>query len=313
MVFATLNFMKNISAPQSSTQDKNQTLSTKPKDPTVGDGAHVIVFGNEKGGSGKSTTAMHTAIALMRLGYKVGTIDLDARQGTLSRYMKNRFEFIKKHKKFIPSPEHLAIEKSGAENVSAQQDEEQAFFEMAIAELKPRNHFIVVDTPGTDSFLSRLAHSYADTIITPLNDSFVDLDLLAEIEPETFTIKGPSIYTKMVEEQKAKRKMRDGGTINWIVMRNRLSHISAKNKEQVGKLLEQISWFAEFTVAPGFGERVVFRELFLKGLTLLDLKQDPNAPMTMSQITARQEVRQLIMTLAPETLKGKVSPLRKKA
>lgn len=292
---------------------ETQQLSTKPKDPIVGDGAHIIVFGNEKGGSGKSTTAMHTAIALMRLGYKVGSIDLDARQGTLTRYMKNRFEFIKKNKKYIPSPEHLAIEKSGAETVSEQQEEERAFFEMALAELRPKNHFIIVDTPGTDNYLSRLAHSYADTLITPLNDSFIDMDLLAEIDPVTFEVKGPSVYTKMVEEQKACKRIRDGGTINWIVMRNRLSHINAKNKIQVGKLLEHIAKFAEFTVAPGFGERVVFRELFLKGLTLLDLKNDPDTPMTISQLTARQEVRQLIMTLAPEKLKGRATPLRKKA
>ena len=305
--------MKDLNAQSAAAQDKNKAISTKPKDPITGEGAHVIVFGNEKGGSGKSTTAMHTAIALLRLGYKVGSIDLDARQGTLSRYMRNRFAFIKQFKKYIPSPEHLAIEKSTAETVSQQQEEERAFFEMAIAELGRGNDFIIVDTPGTDNFLSRLAHSYADTIITPLNDSFVDMDLLAEIDPNTFEIKGPSVYTNMIEEQKAARRARDGGTINWIVMRNRLSHINAKNKAQVGALLNRISQLAEFTVAPGFGERVVFRELFLKGLTLLDLKNDPKAKMTISQVTARQEVRQLIMTLAPEKLRGRATPLRKKA
>jgi len=301
--------MKDITAQKHETQP----LSTKPKDPIVGDGAHIIVFGNEKGGSGKSTTAMHTAIALMRLGYKVGSIDLDARQGTLSRYMSNRFEFIKKNKKYIPSPEHLAIEKSTANSVPEQHNEERSFFEMAIEELRTKNHFIIVDTPGTDNYLSRLAHSHADTLITPLNDSFIDMDLLAEIDPSTFEVKGPSVYTKMVEEQKGRKRIRNGGTINWIVMRNRLSHINAKNKVQVGKLLDHISQFAEFTVAPGFGERVVFRELFLKGLTLLDLKNDSDTPMTISQLTARQEVRQLIMTLAPEKLKGRATPLRKKA
>ncbi len=289
-----------------------QPISTKPKPPHDNDGAHVIVFGNEKGGSGKSTTAMHTAIALLQLGYKVGSIDLDARQGTLTRYMKNRFEFIKKRKKFIPSPDHLAIEKSKADIVSDQQHEERAFFEMAITELSAKNHFVIVDTPGTDSYLSRLAHSYADTIITPLNDSFIDLDLLAEIDSMTLEVKGPSIYTKMVEAQKYKKHKRDGGKINWIVMRNRLSHINAKNKEKIGELLEHIAQFAEFTVAPGFGERVVFREMFLKGLTLLDIQDDTTMSMTMSEISARQEVRQLIMTLAPEKLKGRVTPLRQK-
>jgi len=305
--------MEDLNAPIPPIQDHNKPISAKPKDPVVGDGAHIIVFGNEKGGSGKSTTAMHVAIALLRLGYKVGSIDLDARQGTLTRYMRNRFAFIKNNKKYIPSPDHLAIDKSDAETVAEQQDQERAFFEMALAELRANNHFVAIDTPGTANFLSRLAHSNADTLITPMNDSFIDLDLLAEIEPGTFEIKGPSIYTKMVEDQKAQKKLRDGGTINWIIMRNRLSHINAKNKRQIGALLEKISTYAEFTIAPGFGERVVFRELFLKGLTLLDLKDNTDTKMTMSQIAARQEVRQLIMTLAPEKLKGRARPLRKKA
>src|SRR5262245_61592558 len=52
--------------------------------------AHVIVLGNEKGGSGKSTTAMHNAVALMKAGQRVATIDLDGRQKTLTHYVEHR-------------------------------------------------------------------------------------------------------------------------------------------------------------------------------------------------------------------------------
>ena len=52
--------------------------------------AHIIVVGNEKGGAGKSTVAMHVATALARLGHKVGMIDLDLRQKTTARYLANR-------------------------------------------------------------------------------------------------------------------------------------------------------------------------------------------------------------------------------
>jgi len=305
--------MKDLNAQYKAAQDAKRPLSTKPKDPIVGDGAHVIVFGNEKGGSGKSTTAMHTAIALLRLGYKVGTIDVDARQGTFTRYIDNRLDFIKAHKKYIPSPDHRAIHKSESRNVAAQQNEEFQSFTGTLRELSSQNHFVIIDTPGSDSYLSRLAHSYAGTIITPVNDSFIDLDVLAQIDATNARIKGLSVYAQMVKEQKEQRHLRDGVETNWIVMRNRLSHINAKNKKQVGALLEKISEIADFTIAPGFGERVVFRELFASGLTLLDLKDNKKTPMTMSQIAARQEVRQLIMTLSPETLKGQMRPLRKKA
>lgn len=272
------------------------------------DKAHIIVFGNEKGGSGKSTTAMHAAIALLRLGYKVGTIDLDARQGTMTRYLKKRFEFITRIRQQIPSPMHMAIERSAADTVTEQQAQERGFLKMAMAELGSACDFIVIDTPGTDSYLSRLAHSYADTLITPMNDSFIDLDLLADIDMRRHEILGPSIYTRMVQEQKKVRKERDGGEIDWIVMRNRLTHLNAKNKEVVGDLLNEISGLFGFRTAPGFGERVVFKELFLKGLTLLDLKEDQQGGLSLSQISARQEVRNLIMAIAPGKIKGYAKP-----
>lgn len=271
--------------------------------------AHIIVFGNEKGGSGKSTAAMHTAIALLRLGYKVGTIDLDARQGTITRYLKKRFQFITRLRQHLPSPMHMSILRSRLETVAEQQAEEASFLKMALDELGPESDFIVIDTPGTDCYLSRLAHSHADTLITPMNDSFIDLDLLADIDMRKHEITGPSIYTQMVHEQKKIRKERDGGEIDWIVMRNRLTNLNAKNKQTVGELLDRAAGLYGFRVAPGFGERVVYKELFLKGLTLLDLKEDRHGGLSLSQIAARQEVRNLILTIAPEKLKGRTRPI----
>ncbi len=277
------------------------------------DAAHIIVFGNEKGGSGKSTSAMHAAVGLMRLGYRVGTIDLDARQGTLTRYMKNRFTFITNSKNDIPSPIHMAVQKSDAETVAEQRDEERIFLTMALEEMEEKCDFLVIDTPGTDSYLSRLAHSLADTLVTPMNDSFVDLDLLADIAPDTYEVKGPSVYSRMVNDQRRLKKIRDGRNIDWIVMRNRLAHIDANNKRLIGKLLDEIGELAGFRIAPGFGERVVFKQLFLKGLTLLDLREDTDTKLTMSQIAARQEVRQLLKAIGPEKLKGPVRPLKQEA
>lgn len=262
--------------------------------------AHIIVFGNEKGGSGKSTSAMHVAIALLKMGYKVGTIDLDARQGTMTRYMTNRFRFIEHTRRNIPNTYHMAIQRSQAPTLEAQQDEERDFLIMAMQELGQICDFIVIDTPGTDSYLSRLAHSYADTLVTPMNDSFVDLDLLAAIDGQTYEVKKKSVYTNMVKQQEQAKIERGGTPIHWIVMRNRLGHLEAKNKREIGALLEEISGLCGFDLAPGFGERVIFKELFLKGLTLLDLEDDPDNKFSISQIGARQEVRKLLQVIAPE-------------
>ncbi len=268
------------------------------------DTGHIIVFGNEKGGSGKSTAAMHVAISLLRLGYKVGTIDLDARQATMTRYMRNRFKFVERTRTPTPMPSHMAITRSEASTVEQQQVEEYEFLMLALGELKTFCDFVVIDTPGSDSHLSRMAHSYADTLLTPLNDSFIDLDLIADICPASFKILGPSIYTKMVWEQKTLKAEREGVEMDWIVMRNRMTHIDARNKRQITQLLELMSERFGFRLAPGFGERVVFKELFLKGLTLMDIKEDPEMPLTLSQLSARQEVRQLVKAIAPERIKG---------
>lgn len=269
--------------------------------------AHVIVFGNEKGGSGKSTAAMHVAIGLVRLGYKVGTVDLDARQGTLTRYLKNR----EGHD--LPSPKHKALNRSEADNIPEQQVEERTALFGALEDFGPSCDFIVMDTPGADSFFSRLAHSFADTIITPMNDSFVDLDLLADIDPDTQSIRGPSIYTKMVQAQRGQRALRDQGRVDWLVMRTRLSTTNACNKREIGVLLEKLSEQFHFHLIPGLAERVIYRELFLKGMTLLDIKEDPELPMTLSRIAARQEVRSLISAINPAKLRGPVKPPKQKA
>lgn len=260
----------------------------------------IIVLGNEKGGSGKSTTAMHVAIALQRLGKRVGTIDLDARQGTLTRYLSNRFSYIARTLIDVPSPDHMAIENSKKNETEEKKFEESAFLDMAIHELGQISDYIVIDTPGSDTYLNRLAHQKADILITPMNDSFIDLDVLANVDPESFDIKGPSFYSDMVMDLQSRRRREGEKPIDWIVMRNRLSHLDANNKRQIGAVLSQLSQKYGFRISSGFGERVIFRELFLKGLTLMDLKASFDTKMTMSELAARQEVRHLVHSINPD-------------
>ncbi len=256
---------------------------------------HVIVTGNEKGGSGKSTTAMHLLIGLLRDGFRVASIDLDARQGTLSTYLANRQRFIDDRENKLPMPKVRIIEHSAELNRDAAEAEDERRLADSIEELSLENDVIIIDTPGADSILTRLGHSFADTLITPMNDSFIDLDVLATVDPATLKIKNPSHYSEMVWQQKMRRARRDGGSIDWIVMRNRLSHLDARNKREVERLLGDLSGRVGFRQVPGFGERVIYRELFLAGLTMMDII-DVLGPdnLTMSHISARQEVRALI-------------------
>lgn len=260
--------------------------------------AHVIVIGNEKGGSGKSTTAMHVIIGLLGQGYSVASIDVDWRQGTLTRYLANRRTFVKAAGSDIKSPNHYTIEPPEGSGIDAEKesDADKAQRLVLLLEGGLINHdIIVVDTPGSANVLSSLAHSYADTLITPLNDSFVDLDVLAHVDGARMAVMGPSHYAEMVWQQKQVRAARDGGAIDWIVMRNRLSSLDAHNKRKMDDVLNDLAKRIGLRVVPGFGERVIFRELFLAGLTIMDLKDavGPQA-LSMSHRAARDEVHDLI-------------------
>ncbi len=261
--------------------------------------AHVIVVGNEKGGSGKSTVAMHLAVGLLRLGYSVGTVDLDSHQATLTSYFKNRWQYMRETGENIPSPEHVHIDRADGADVMVNRDEERWRVEAVLAELSGKD-FIVVDTPGSDRYMGVIGHSFADTLVTPLNDSFLDLDVLVRRDADTREMTGPSIYTQMVQDLKIQRQKRDGGTINWFVMRNRLSALNTKNKEDVGSILASLQGRFGYALAPGFSERVIFRELFLQGRTLLDLREGDRHSMSLSNVNARQEVRHLVRMILPQ-------------
>nr|WP_162858429.1 division plane positioning ATPase MipZ [Sneathiella chungangensis] len=272
--------------------------------------AHIIVVGNAKGGSGKSTTAMHIIISLLTMGFKVGAIDLDGKQKTLGRYIENRQSYISKKKLQLAMPTLRVIEPSPKKNMDEAQSDERARFVAALQELVYENNFVVVDCPGADSFISKLGHSFADTLLTPMNDSFIDLDLLATVNGSSLEVEKPSWYSEMVWEQRKRRALIDNHKIDWVVMRNRLSHTDAHNKRHIEKILSKLASRISFRAAPGFGERVVFRELFLKGLTMLDLnKKGVGVKMSMSHVAARHELRHLIKSLNLPGIEDKVEKL----
>ena len=261
--------------------------------------AHVIVVGNEKGGSGKSTTAIHVAIALLRAGQKVATVDLDSRQKSLTRYVENRRLWARREKLPLDIPLHFCVARSeGIRNDENEHSEFTAFAE-TVAAVEHSHDFVVIDTPGSDSYLMRLAHAMADTLITPLNDSFVDFDVLGTVDPQTYSLTGTSHYSEMVREARRQRRKVDQDAADWIVVRNRLSTLGSRNKRLLSEGLRQLGLQLGFRAADGFSERVVYREFFPRGLTALDnidettLGTRPN----MSHVTARQEVQGLLAAL----------------
>lgn len=268
-------------------------------------GPVLIVFGNEKGGSGKSTAALQTAIALLHRGFRVGTIDLDARQGTMTRYLRNRYLYAARtpHIDPLPCPLHLPIDRSQAATVDAQKSEDMGFLAMAMDELGSVSDYVVIDTPGADTHLNRLAHGLADILVTPINDSLIDLDVLASIDPLTGAVRGPSFYTKHVHDLLTAKALHMGRETDWIVMRNRLSALDNQNKRRILTILQDLSTTQGFRLAAGFGERLIYRDMFLMGLTAADLPLLPGGDaLTTSQQAAIQETADLLtVILGPET------------
>lgn len=259
--------------------------------------SHIVVVGNEKGGSGKSTTCMHVATALCRLGFKVGALDLDTRQRTFSRYIENRLDYIRRSGMMVPIPELAKLPNIGQAKLAPGEDVNDRRLAEAVAQLEASCDFVVIDCPGSHTRLSQVAHSLADTLITPLNDSFIDFDMLARIDPDTERVVGPSVYSEMVWSARQLRAQAGLQPIDWIVMRNRLGIQNMHNKRKVGKALEELAKRIGFRVAPGFSERVVFREMFPNGLTLLDMRDAGIGGLSLSNIAARQEIRDLMKAI----------------
>ena len=202
--------------------------------------AHIIVVGNEKGGSGKSTTAMHIIVSLMKRNFNVSVVDLDSRQKSLARYLENRLNYAEKHELQLTIPDVYILSRSMEGDIDNMMFEDTRNFSELIDELNEDSDFILIDCPGSDSNLARLAHSVADTLITPINDSFVDLDLLATVDPDTFKVDKLSLYSEMVWDARKHRAMTDRGTIDWVVMRNRTSSLDAINKRRVNEALKEL-------------------------------------------------------------------------
>jgi len=259
--------------------------------------AHIIVVGNEKGGAGKSTVSMHVATALARLGHRVGALDLDLRQKTFGRYAENRATFLAKSGLDLPSALYIELPESDPATLKEGENSYDQRLSAAIAQLDPVSDFIVIDCPGSNTRLSQVAHSLADTLITPLNDSFIDFDLLAHVDGDGKKILGPSVYSEMVWSARQLRAQAGLKPIDWVVVRNRLGAQQMVNKEKMGRALDNLAKRIGFRVAPGFNERVIFRELFPRGLTLLDLKDIGVKQLNISNVAARQELRDLVKAL----------------
>ncbi|MFB9269347.1 division plane positioning ATPase MipZ [Bradyrhizobium erythrophlei] len=260
--------------------------------------ARVIVVGNNKGGSGKSTIAMHVAIALIKAGQSVATIDLDTKQKTLTHYVDNRRDWAREASLDLGVPTHMCFETVGG-GVSEVETLGRSALSEIVERLGRTHDFVVIDSPGHDNYLTTFAHSLASTLITPLNDSFLDFDVLGTVDPNDFKVTGISHYAMMVEEARRQRSLSEQPAFDWVVLRSRLSTLGSRNKRLVGEALGELSKTLNFRLVDGLAERVIFREFYPRGLTAVDdvSQMTLGARPTMSHITARLEMERLMTAI----------------
>ncbi len=260
---------------------------TEEKEPNVTT-PHRIVFANEKGGTGKSTTAVHVAVALAYQGAKVAALDLDTRQATFFRYCENRAETQKRREADLPGPVFDTCHGDTIESL-----EEEA------ARLGEGMDFLLFDTPGRDDPFARHVAASADTLVTPMNDSFVDFDLIGQVDAESFKVRKLSFYAELIWEARIKRSRaqldENKREMDWVVVRNRTGYTDARNQRRIDQALTELSRRVGFRAVQGLSERVIYRELFPSGLTLLD--KGHLGELGTSHLVARQELRNLVQNL----------------
>lgn len=263
--------------------------------------ARILVFGNEKGGAGKSTVAMHVAVHLLHQGARVSFLDLDLRQRSLARFFSNRATWARANGRDLPTAFEPHLADKPASLLSVPAGEARRAFDRAFNEAIDLSDYVVIDTPGGDHVLSRRAHAAAHVIITPMNDSFIDFDLLGEVDPVTLDVKRPSIYAETVWNSRKQRAAWDGRSIDWIVLRNRLASHEARNRRRVDERVLALGKRVGFRVLAGLRDRVIYRELFPFGLTVADLSADIRpVAVSLAHVSARQELRALMQSLGLE-------------
>ncbi len=274
--------------------------------------ARVIVVGNEKGGAGKSTLAIHLMTALLHERAQVAVIDLDLRQQSLARFLQSRRSWCASRGAALPMPLEIELGDAGPRPANVDDKAALSAFERVMAEVQlAQDAMIIIDTPGGDNALSCAAYGLADIIVTPMNDSFVDFDLLGQVDPLTLNVVRPSLYAETIWNARKAKAVACGGSIDWIVMPNRLAPVRARNRQRLEERVQALARRVGFRIGAGLRERVIYRELHPFGLTAADLSSSVRpVPISLSHIAARQELRMLVLDLGLAMTPPAAEPVR---
>jgi len=252
--------------------------------------AQVITIGNNKPGAGKTTLAVHVILSLVSYGYRVCAIDIDPDQRSLSHYLENRKRYMNQRGITLPMPTAHATVNQRSLSTAISNDTHCHHFQDYIHRICQEYDFLVMDTQAFNSFLSRFAHSLANIIITPVNYS------LSDIEGE---------YWSLIERRNDTQNQIHSTPLRWFILRNRYLLVDTPGIRHIYKQFSRLAFSHELIWKDGLQERPLYHELFLRGLSLLDVGEENHGiEVTLPYIAARQELRQFLRTLCLEPVKG---------
>jgi chromosome partitioning protein len=239
---------------------------------------------------------MHLAVGLIKAGRRVATLDIDFEGRTLSQYIHNRLGFAQANELALDTPAHYRVTDALSNTKSGETETAEInFISSAIAAAESDHDFIIIDTPSVLTKSNLFAHALADTVISPINDSFLDLDAIVPSTEMTQEI-ARSAYTAAIHRAREARELVTSRTIEWLVIPNRVfSSLDTRNERTIRMAIEEASLRLGFRIAPGIAELLVYRQLFPKGLTAFDPMEESllGVKPGISHVLARQDLRQL--------------------
>jgi chromosome partitioning protein len=173
-----------------------EDIPAPPPEPEPARTARVIAFANQKGGVAKTTSTLNLAVALSEEGYRVLVIDMDP-QGNLTmsqgfnpdQITRSMFDVLV-HRLPIEQVVHDAeidlavssIDLAGAELALSSMIGRERALEKALAPIKERYDFILVDTPPSLGLLTINALVAADGVIVPVQCEYLSLRGLVQLQ-----------------------------------------------------------------------------------------------------------------------------------
>lgn len=250
--------------------------------------APIILFANEKGGVGKTTLVFNTAIDLCNRGYRVLAIDLDFRQRSLARAIENRMASNRCLGLDLPVPKVCVLQQPSGPMLVQE-----------LNRLGSDRDVILIDAPGHDSPVARRAMALAQTIVTPINPSFFDLDVLGHFDPVSLKFRKPGPFAQAILDIRAEQMRRNLLPARWIIAKNRIRGAERSHNKRIEPMLAQLSDQLGLTIAEGLTERVAYRSLLQYGFTISDIKRVPQ--LAHMQIRNVKEISRLTneLNIAP--------------